>query len=173
MSYLSMTFACCVLLLSLTGSGTAQKAVILKKCTATFGEAIDKNLGIFPLDHDFVVSVEFTQKGKLKQIAVEPKYFFADAHPDWLEPKEWPHLLNQTPQALVSLIDSVSSLGNLKIKYSSPFITNSTAYRYECYENAVVTFADHWDWHGDPGASKVRFIRVNYGAKCKAAESAV
>jgi hypothetical protein len=168
MNYLSTALICCALLLSLTIMGAAQKEILLKKCEATFGEPVDKDLNLFPLNNDFVVSVEFTKKGTLKVIAVQPKYFFCDIHPEWLEPDKRPHLLNKTPQALVSLIDSIRSLGTLKTKSAGSVITNSTNYREECYENAVITFADTWDWYGNPTDDpKVRFIRVNYDSTCR------
>lgn len=168
MNYLSLVFAFAVLLPNLVVIATAQKEIVLTKCAATFGEPVDKNLNLFPVDADFVLRVDFTEKGKLKEIAIEPKYFFSDTHPEWLEPEKMPHLLSKTPRDFLSLIDSISSLGTLKRKYRDGVITNSTNYRKECYENAVVTFADTWDWYGNSkDESKVRFIRADYASRCK------
>lgn len=163
-----MFIAGMLLILSLVVVARAQQEIVLAKCVATFGDPVDKNLNLFPVGVEFVLRVSFNSKGRLKEIAIEPKYFFSDAHPEWLESEKRPLLTGKTPQNLVSLIDSIKSLGTLKKKNDWGMITNSTNYRTECYENAVVTFADDWDWYGDPeDEKKIRFIRVDYLSKCK------
>ncbi|HEX8735009.1 MAG TPA: hypothetical protein VF721_06795 [Pyrinomonadaceae bacterium] len=150
------------LLLVLQANAAQEKAQVLENCRRLFGDSVDEKLNLFEVNQQFVLRAEFSEKGKLVKILVEPKYFYEEEHPEWTEPKERPHLANSVYADVIAKINSIKPFGNFLRKKWDGVITNSTDYRREYYKNAVLEYGESFYFDITTDKQRVRFVRIEY-----------
>jgi hypothetical protein len=151
-----------VFLLNQVTCGQTDKKAILQKCELFFGESLDRELNLFEVNKKFAIHPIFDEKGNLIEIEVEPNYFFEGDHADFGEHKEMAHLTKAEFENLVTKIKSLSPFGMLLGKETSPFITNSTAYSNEYYENVFLKYGEWLEWDKPTEKERVRSIHFYF-----------
>ena len=138
-------------------AGPSEKVAVLQSCARLFGPPVDEKQTLFEVSQAFVLQVKFTGRGRLKGLAVRPKYFFNETHPEWTEPARFPTLSKSEFQDLVRKLEGVKSKGDMvkpRNKYS--VVTNSTGYFTETYKRAVLKWGELADQSG------IRFFSIDY-----------
>ena len=117
----------------------SERTRVLALCTTTYGASVDQKRNLFSLNEFYVLRVTFNRGRRLTQLAVEPKYFYADDHPEWAEPDHFPYLSKTEYKRLVAEVDRIKAKGPL-VKPASPIsmVTNFTAWRRETYRATLL-----------------------------------
>jgi len=142
----------------------SERTRILRLCTKTYGPTVDQKQNLFSLNQFYVLRLNFNRRSRLTQLAVEPKYYYADDHPAWGEPDNFPNLSKIEYDRLVTDVDKIKAKGSL-VKPHSPgaFVTNMTAWYRETYSNGVLEWGEVVDLRRTSDApSLVRWFRVYY-----------
>jgi len=139
-----------------------EKAQILPQLETSFGISIDTNLSLFVINEQFVLEPLFDEKNGLVKISVLPKYYLSEQHPEWKEPHDRPHLSRADYEFVFSRLIAIKTLGKLIGRFFNPFITNSTSYRTEYYENAELTYLESFYFDKDTDKERVRSIYISY-----------
>ena len=138
-----------------------EKQRLLRLCNHQFGDAVDAKQNLFTLNQAFVLQLTFNRRGFLSELAVKPKYFFNETHPEWEEPHSFPLLSVAEFKDLVARLDALKPKGRL-IKPSNGLtvITNETGYYRDAYERALLK----WGEVGSRGNAYngIRFFTVRY-----------
>ena len=149
-------------------SGVAAKSTertrVLRLCTKTYGPTVDQKRNLFSLNQSYVLRLNFNRRGRLTQLAVEPKYYYADDHPDWAEPSNFPNLSKTEYDKLVTDVDKIKAKGSLlKPHLPGAFVTNMTAWYRETYRNGVLEWGEVVDLRRASDAPLlIRWFRVYY-----------
>jgi hypothetical protein len=146
---------------SLATGGTREKEHVLQLCVREFGSAVDTKQNLFSVNGAFVLQLTFNRKNLLRELAVKPKYFFHETHPEWEEPTSFPLLTVAEFKALLIRLDTLNAKGRLvKPSNGLSVITNSTGYYQDRYQRALVK----WGEVGNRGNSYngIRFFSVHY-----------
>jgi hypothetical protein len=102
-------------------------------------QVTDLNNRIYAVSDSHVLQPLFDKEGELTEIRVVPRHYFNDIHPDWREPDKVPFLDEPGYRHLLSLIQQVRPLGQLKRKDpGSTYITNNRYPAFDEYENCVI-----------------------------------
>jgi hypothetical protein len=114
---------------SLAEARVHEKQRILQASARQFGPSIDTKQNLFSVNQAFALQLTFNRGGLLSELAVKPKYFFNETHPQWEEPNSFPLLSVPEFEGLVTRLDALKTKGRL-IKPSNGLtvITNSTGY---------------------------------------------
>lgn len=142
----------------------SEKDATLQICRQLFNAAVDEKQNLFEVNAFYVLQVKFDERGRLEELAVEPKYFFEESHPEWEEPVNFAYLSEVEYKTLVALLDTVKPKGVLKKQGAgSSFITNLTAHHKDIYEHAVLQWGEIVDLRRPENAPlQVRFFRLKY-----------
>jgi len=65
----------------------------------------------FSINEFYVLRLNFNRGGQLTQLAVEPKYYYADDHPEWAEPDNFPYLSKAEYDRRVAEVDRIKPKG--------------------------------------------------------------
>src|SRR5947208_7883 len=94
---------------------------------------------LFDVNRFYVLRIQFAKHGQVEESAIEPRFYYADAHPNWAQPDDFAWL---TPDQLTELLSKLARLrpfGRLVRPYSGVvFVTNLTGPLTDEYENALV-----------------------------------
>jgi len=155
---------------SVTAANASERATVLNSCSEQFGAAVDLKLNLFEVSRFYVLRVQFDRRGRLSELAVEPKYFFENDHPDWQAPSDFAFLSKADYESLLVRLDKIRPRGHL-VKESSGIsvVTNLTAHRKVVYRNAVLTWGELVDVRrGENLPLQVRWLRLDF-SKSRAA----
>ncbi len=145
----------------------SEQTRVLQLCTKTYGATVDQKRNLFSLNEFYVLRLNFNRRGRLMLLAVEPKYYYDDDHPDWAEPDHFPYLSKTEYERLVAEVDGVKPKGPL-VKPASPvsFVTNMTAWRRETHRAGILEWGELVDLgRGDNAPLLVRWFRVYYSKR--------
>ena len=142
----------------------SEKANVLRICADLYGPPADDKLHIFAINQFYVLSVTFDQRDKLRELAVEPRYFFEDTHPDWAEPDNFTFLSKVQYEELLVRLDAIKPKGALVTPSSaSSAVTNMTAHHKATYRRAVLEWGELVDLRrGENPPLQVRWVRLHY-----------
>ena len=151
------------------GSGSArtkpsEKTEVLEMCERFYGATVDEIQNLFIVNQFYVLRLKFDRRGRLKELAVEPKYFFEVTHPDWAEPNNFAFLTKAEYEDLLTRLDTIKPKGVL-VKPASPgsIVTNMTAFHRAAYRHAVLEWGELVDLRRSEDAPLlVRWVRVYY-----------
>jgi len=68
---------------------------------------------LFEVNRFYVLRLVVNDRDKLEQLAVEPKFYFEETHPDWEETDETTYLSRAEYENLVAILDTIKSKGAL------------------------------------------------------------
>jgi len=153
-----------VTILSYAGPTDAQPSErqgILNACARVFGPAVDPAQNLFEINELFVLQANFDKRGLLTELAVKPKYFFNESHPEWAEPYHFPLLTWDEFKSLLARLETVKAKGRLTRKANvGSVITNSTGYFKEGYVHGSLEWGEV-GFRGETG-NGIRFFTVRY-----------
>jgi hypothetical protein len=130
--------------LTLSGSSSARTATpadretVLQACAAVFGPPIDSQRGLFEVNRFYLLEVKFDERGRVLQLGVLPKHWFADDHPQWDETDDVGELTEGEYQSLLGRLEGIRSKGPLVKRAKMAVVTNLTARRRDRYKHAVL-----------------------------------
>lgn len=159
-----MLLACTLACASSAYSEASEKGSVLQICNQLFRAPVDAEQNLFEVNKFYVLRVKFDNRGKLEELAVEPKYFFEESHPEWEEPDDFTHLSQSEFDSLLMRLDAVKPKGALiKPDSISPAVTNMTAWHTAIYEYAELKWGEVVDLRrGESAPLAVRWIKLNY-----------
>jgi hypothetical protein len=143
----------------------SERAKVLCITAQYFGDPIDNDLLLFEVDRDHVLRLSFDRKDNLVQLSVEPKYYFADEHPEWQEKPTFTNFYWIEFQDLLAKLEFIKAKGILVRPASEvSIVTNLTAWETSYYEKAALTIGRLVDMRL-PAASheQIRWFRLEYG----------
>ena len=115
----------------ITPNGKAQRPAdsetLLQSLAAVFGPPVDSQKGLFEVNGFFVLEAKFEASGRLTQLGVLPKHWFADDHPEWQEVEDAGELTELEYESLLIKLDRVRPKGRIVQRAKFPIVTNSTA----------------------------------------------
>ncbi len=137
---------------------------VLRICNRLYGPAVDNKRHLFAVNEFYVMRLKFNSRGLLVQLHVSPKYFFAEARPEWAEPDNFEYLSKSQYDTVVTQIDAIKSRGaRIKGSEKIPVVTNMTAPHHEIYRRATFAWGELIDLRrGDNAPLRVRWIEVHY-----------
>jgi hypothetical protein len=149
---------------SSTSAKPSEQAEILRTCTQMFGAPVDVKQNLFEIDQFHVLRVKFNNRGRLEQLAIEPKYYFEETHPEWKEPDNFTNLTKSEYENLLARLDNVKPKGALiKPRPGGAAVTNMTAWYKEVYEYAVLEWGEVVDLRrGEDAPLEIRWLRLTY-----------
>lgn len=142
----------------------SEKTKVFEACKALYGSPADETQNLFLVNQFYVLRLRFDRRGKLKELAVEPKYFFEETHPEWAEPDNFAFLTKQEYEVLLTQLDSIKPKGVLmKPAFPGSVVTNMTSYHREVHLHAVLQWGELVDLRrGENAPVLVRWVRVFY-----------
>jgi hypothetical protein len=124
---------------------SVEKSVVLKRCRALFGPALDPMQSLFEIDSLHVLEVKFDSQGSLIQLAFSPKHFLQERYPEWKRPERSVYLSKWEYKNLLNRLDGIWSKGRL-IKSVAAVSTHNFAARFlDQYENAFLYRVENLD----------------------------
>lgn len=153
---------------SVQGQSTERDRV-LRLLGESYQRVTDAKIILFEFDRFHVIRPKFDNRKKLIELALEPKYYFEDDHPDWAEPDDFANLSRAEFEKLSTDLGRIKALGK-KIESVNriAIVTNMTAWYSECYRNASLTWGVAEDLRKNDDSYEVRWFRFRYGANaCK------
>lgn len=112
MKYILAALLCFFVSLSV-GAKVSEKQEILNRCTAEFGVAVDTQQNIFAVNRFYVLRLIFTKHGKLADLAVQPRFYFNETHPEWEEPDDFKRLSKSEYEELLERLEPMKPKGRL------------------------------------------------------------
>lgn len=129
---------------------------VIRLLGESYRPVADAKKTLFDVDRFRVIRVEFDKRKRLIELAVEPKYYFMDEHPEWAEPDNFANLSRAEFLELSTKLKRVKDLGKMVQSVNTiAVVTNSTAWYTEYYRNASFTWGAVVD--------DVRWFRFKYG----------
>lgn len=153
-----------VLYFSVGAISAQSRTEVLKKCEMLFGKPVDEQLSLFEVNRYYVLRVDFNKKDRLREFAVEPKFYFEDSHPEWAETADNEWLTEFDLRSLLGRLDGIKQKGPIT-RPSAKFsvVTNLTAWNYECHVNGYVTWGQLVDLRlPDNSPVQVKWFRVTF-----------
>jgi hypothetical protein len=120
----------------------ADRETVLQALAAVFGPPVDTQKGLFEVNGFFVLEAKFEAAGRLTQLGVLPKHWFADDHPEWQEVDDAGELTELEYETLLVKLDRVHPKGRIVQRAKFPIVTNSTARIRDIYKRAVLETGD-------------------------------
>jgi hypothetical protein len=132
-----------------------------------YGPVVDQKRNLFSINEFYVLRLNFNRHGRLTLLAVEPKYYYADGHPDWAEPNDFPNLSTTEYDRLVAEVDRIKPKGSLvKRRLRGAVVTNMTAWYSETYRHALLEWGEVVDLRRASDAPLlVRWFRLYYSKR--------
>lgn len=115
---------------------------ILQACAAEFGAAIDEKSNLFEVSLYYLLEVKFDDSGRLTQLGVLPKHWFADKHPEWDQTDDVGELTVVEYAALLGRLERIRPKGRLIRRAKQPVVKATTATRRDRYTRAVLQTDD-------------------------------
>jgi hypothetical protein len=144
-----------------SSSAQVSRDLVLTGCAQLFGERVEESPILFGVNSFYVLRIRFDKNGELEQAAVEPRYYYADTHPDWEEPDNFEWLSATRVADLLAKIDRLRRIGNLVSPHRGiVIITNSTAPITDEHEHATVRRGEIPHLEGEPVFT--RYLRVQF-----------
>ena len=156
-------------LVSASSAKTSDKISVLRSCTDLFGAPVDSKRNLFEVSRFYALKVQFDNGGKLKELAVEPKYFYQEHNSAWVEPADFAFLSRAEYEEILGRLDNIKPRGRL-IRESSAIsiVTNMTAHHHDVYENAVLSWGELVDARqGQSLPLQVRWLRLDYSPRAR------
>lgn len=137
---------------------------VLRKCSDSFQRIADEEKLLFEVNRFYVLRVKFDENGTLSELAVEPKFYFADERSEWKETESFTALTGPEFDKLKRTIMSLKDTGKLiKEANKIAFVTNMTAWYTEVYENGKFTWGVVTDLRkGDDPPFEVKWFRMRF-----------
>ena len=161
------TLVCLVSLSSLARieAMASDKDRVISICNQVFGKPVDERQNLFEINPFYVLRVSFNKQNNVEELAVEPKYFFEESHPDWKEPDNFEYLSKVEYEKLLKKIDAITPKGKLvKPAAAISYVTNLTAWHTEIYEKAALTWGELVDLRrGENAPYEVKWFKLCYG----------
>jgi len=123
-------------------STKADRETILKACAAEFGEAIHGQNNLFEVSRYYLLEAKFDDGGRLTQLGVLPKHWFADQHPEWDKTYDAGDLTPVEYKALLRRLERIQPKGELMQRAKLPVVTDTVATRRDIYSNAVLVTSE-------------------------------
>lgn len=120
----------------------ADRETVLKACAAEFGSAIDGKNNLFEVSRYYLLEAKFDNGGRLTQLGVLPKHWFADGHPEWAQARDVGELRLDEYKALVRRLERIRPKGRLQQRARWPIVTGTVATRRDTYSSAVLATSD-------------------------------
>ena len=131
-----------------------------------FGAPVDQKLNLFEVNRFYVLRVQFDKREQLNELAVEPKYFFEQSHPEWEEPRDFAFLSKAEYESLLLRLDKIRPRGQLVKASLVGFVTNMTLPHKDVYQNAVLQWGELIDLRrGEDAPLQVRWFRVQFAGR--------
>lgn len=123
-------------------STRAERETVLKACAAEFGPAIDGQNNLFKVSRYYVLEAKFDNSGRLTQLGVLLKHWFADEHPEWDKTYDVGVLTLAEYKALLRRLERIRPKGPLMQRAKWPVVTGTIATRRDTYSSAVLATSD-------------------------------
>ena len=123
---------------NLHASTQTDRGLVLKACAAEFGAPIDPNNGLFEVNRYYLLEAKFDDRGRLAQLGVLPKHWFADDHPQWGATDDVGELAEGEYESLLGRLDGIRSKGQLVKRAAFPLVSGTTARIRDIYKRAVL-----------------------------------
>lgn len=136
-------------------SRAGEKAATLEAFAELFGPPVDERESLFEVNTLFVLRPKYDSHGRLVELAVFPKYWLEETHPEWTEPPKASLLAKSEYAELLGRLESVKPKGELISAGMGSVITNMTEYFLDRYGRAFVR-------RGERASDGVRFFEVYY-----------
>jgi hypothetical protein len=120
----------------------ADRATVLKACAAEFGAPIDGKNNLFEVSRDYVLEAKFDNGGRLTQLGVLPKHWFADQHSEWDKTYDAGYFTLAEYKALLRRLERIQTKGQLTERARWPIVTHTVATRRDIYSSAVLVTSD-------------------------------
>jgi hypothetical protein len=120
----------------------ADREIVLQACAAVFGPLIDSQNDLFEVNRFYILEAKFDESGRLVQLGVLPKHWFADDHPEWEEVDDVGELTELEYDSLLVQLEGVRPKGRIVQRAKFPVVTNCTARIRDRYERAVLETGD-------------------------------
>ena len=120
----------------------ANRETVLRACAAVFGPPVDAQHGLFEVNRFYILEAKFDKSGRLAQLGVLPKHWFADNHPEWEEVDDVGELTESEYESLLGRLEKVRPKGRIVRRAKFPVVTNSTARIRDRYARAVLETGD-------------------------------
>jgi hypothetical protein len=156
-----------IVLLALVSRGATQSVqvgqdAVLASSAELFGPRVEVSPALFEINRFYVLRVEFGADGRLARAAIQPKYYYAETHPNWEEPDDFEWLSPGRVAELLTKIDRLQPIGKLVKPHSGIAITtNLTTPLTDEYEHAMVRRGEILRLH-DREPVLVRYLTVQY-----------
>jgi hypothetical protein len=161
------TIVTCLCLASVVTGKPSEQSRVIPLCTQMYGPIVDQKRNLFSINEFYVLRLNFNRHRRITLLAVEPKYYYADDHPDWAEPNDFPNLSKTEYDRLVAEVDRIKPKGSLvKRRLPGAAVTNMTAWYRETYRHAVLEWGEVVDLRRAPDAPLlVRWFRLYYSKR--------
>jgi hypothetical protein len=123
-------------------STKADRETVLKACAVEFGPAIDGQNNLFEVSRHYLLEAKFDDSGRLMQLGVLPKHWFADQHPEWNETSDVGELTWAEYSKLLWRLEDIQSKGNLVRRAKWPVVKGTTVTRRDTYARAILATSD-------------------------------
>jgi len=148
------------------GANASERENALQTSRQLFGEPIDAERNLYEVNRFYVYRIAFDERDRVGELAVEPKYYFAEFHPEWEKDADYEPLSFAEYKSLLERLESVKSKGNLTNKAKIGITGNATAFYNDRYENALLETGYFFVLKMDENAPQViRFFRLKFGAE--------
>jgi hypothetical protein len=143
---------------------SSERDGVLRLLGESYNRVADEAKVLFELDRFHVIRAEFDKRNKLTELAVEPKYYFEAAHPDWRETIDFKNLSRAEFLSLSEKLKRVKDIGKV-VKQAKSYsgVTSNTAWYTEYYSKATLAWgavAGRRDRDDSP--YEVRWFRFQY-----------
>lgn len=142
----------------------SERDTILKACEREFGPTVDGEHGLFDVDRYFLLEARFDDQGRLTQIGILPKHWFADRHPEWDESTDVGELAEGEYTSLLGRLERIRPKGKLVKRAKHPIVGAMTATRRDEYEHAVLVTDDVVDPENDGPGRVIKYFVVYFTA---------
>ena len=138
---------------------------ILQTCANMFGPQLDEAQNLFEVNQFYVLRVKIDKGGNVEELAIEPKFYYEESHPEWGQTEEFQPLTKAEYENLVQQMDEIKPKGRLvKPAPAIGFVTNCTAWWTEKYEKASLTWGQVVDIRrGEDAPEAIKWFRIDFG----------
>ena len=142
----------------------SEKESVLRSSEQVFGPVVDKQRHLFEANRFYILRVSFSKKGDLEELAVEPKFYFEESHPEWQQTAAFAYLSQTDYETLLAKLEWIKTKGVLvKAASGGGPVTNMTLWNKTVYEKAILEWGEVVDLRrGESPPLLVRWFRVKY-----------
>lgn len=145
-------------------ANASEKDAALQVSKQLFGKSVDGERNMYEVNRFYVYRIAFDKQDRVEELAIEPKYYFAESHPEWEEENDYKSLSFTEYQSLLERLESVKAKGKLINKAKIGIVGNARAFYNDRYENALLEigyfFALDMD---DTSPAQIKFFRLKFG----------